>query len=106
MRWLRPIGVAILVLVAIPVALITGLWQLMRGGADTSPQELAAKLRRMADGRDHRSDWDELECVPLRDARLEAIRQEVLMIDLPLRSEGRLKLVELADRTEMLQLNG
>jgi hypothetical protein len=98
---LRAIGVVFLVILALPVALIGGLWQTIMGGASTSSKELAAMLRKVAKGRGNWDDgWDELDSVPLRDDRLEAVRLEACKVPLPLTSEGRLKLVQLAERAE------
>jgi hypothetical protein len=99
--WLRAIGGVALIVVALPIALVAGLWQTLMGGANTSPEELAAMLRRIAVGNgDWGGDWDELDSVPLRNAKLEAIRHEACTVSLPLTPEGRSKMIELAERAE------
>ena len=104
-RWVRAIAAVPLVILAIPLAAIAGIWQWWKGGASTSPQELADMLRRVSKGTgwdSHRGEWDELDSVPLRDARLEAIRKEACAVWLPLTPEGRAKLDELASRADAL----
>jgi hypothetical protein len=98
---LRAIGAVLLIIFALPIALVAGLRQTFMGGANTSPEELAAMLRGIAGGSgDYDGDWDELDSVSLRDVRLEAIRREACTVSLPLTSEGRSKMVELAERAE------
>lgn len=99
---MRRIGAAFLVVALLPVALVAGIWHTIRGGANTVPDELAKKLRAVAEEGDHSRYWDELECVNLRDAQLEAIRQETLKVALPLTPEGRSKLIRLAEQAEAL----
>lgn len=83
-----------------PVALVLGIWSKIGGGANTTPREFAEILRGVSE--DHHPARDELECVDLRDARLENIRQEALKISEPLTPGDRSKLIELAERAEAL----
>ena len=104
-KWLElllRIGATALIVPLLPVALVAGIWHRIRGGANTAPDELAKMLRGVANEGDESAYWDELECVNLRDARLEAIRQEALKVSLPLAPEGRSKLLELAEQAEVL----
>ena len=103
MSWLQCICAAGVIVVLIPVALVAGIWHTIREGANTSPDELAKMLRGVAEEGDKSEYWDELECVNLRDAQLEAIRQEALKVLLPLAPEGRSKLIGLAKRAEALR---
>ena len=93
-------GALALTIALLPVALVAGIWQRIRGGADIAPDELAEVLRGASE--DRRADWDQLECVDIKDAQLEAIRQKALAVSLPLTPEGRLKLVGLAEQAEAL----
>jgi hypothetical protein len=99
MRWLRFIGATALVIVAFPFAVIAGL---LSKGRNCTAQELAADLQKLSDGNDEC--WDCLESVPIKDPRLEAIRQEALKVNLPLGAEDRAKLGELAAQTRALGL--
>jgi hypothetical protein len=98
-RLLRIIGAAALVIVAFPIALMAGLFF---KGRNCTPEELAIDLQKFSDGIEDAMDWDELESVPLKNPRLEAIRQEAMDVNLPLRPEDRTKLGELAARTRTL----
>ena len=98
MALLRIITVIAIALIALPVALVAGL--LGRKGRRCSPQELAQELRQLSEG--DMSGWDEFECVPIQDPRLEAIRREAMQVELPLRRSDRVKLAELANRAEAL----
>jgi len=100
---IRVLATVSVIILALPLAVAVGIWSWWIGGSHTTPQELAEMLRRVASGTgwdSHRDDWDELDSVPLRDARLEAIRQEAATVELPLNPEGRVKLTELAERAE------
>jgi hypothetical protein len=79
---------------------VSGIWHTIRGGANIEPEELAEILRRASE--DVHPSWDDLECVNLRDAQLEALRQKALNVPRPLMPEGRSKLIELALQAEML----
>lgn len=91
---------AFFTIVLTPVALVVGIWFKIRGGADTTPRELAEILRGASE--DRHPAWDELECVDIRDARLETVRQEALKVSVPLTPDARLKLIELSERAEAL----
>ena len=99
MRWLRFIGATALVIVALPVAVVGGL---LSKGRNCTAQEFAADLQELSDGNDE--SWDRLESVPIKDSHLEAIRQEALKVNLPLRAEDRAKLGGLAARIRTLGL--
>jgi hypothetical protein len=103
MRWLRHIGAVALVVALLPVAIGSSVWHAIRGGADTTPEEFAKILRGASEGGSP-SDvyWDELDCVNLRDARLEAIRHEASKVSLPVTPEGRVRLMQLAEEAEAL----
>ncbi len=100
LKWPLRIATAALVMILLPVALILGIWQTIRGGAKSTPNKLAELLRGASEG--SRGHWDELECVPLRDEGLEAIRREALKVSLPLTPEGKSKLMQLAEQAEGL----
>src|SRR5438105_7167714 len=69
--------------------------------AKRTPEELAAQVRSMRDGTLGQG-WDEFECVPIKDPRLEEIRLEALSVRLPLDNVGRAKLSALLDRLRRL----
>jgi hypothetical protein len=98
------VGVLPLALVAfialLPVTLVASIWHTIRGGANTTPDELAEILRGASE--DRHPYWDDLECVNLRETRLEAIRQEALKVAVPLTPEGRSKLIRLAEQAEAI----
>src|SRR5688572_23965244 len=100
MRILRIIGGIALTVVAIPLALIGA--AIGRKGRKCTPAELASELKELAAG--DMSFWDQLECVPLRDPRLEAIRQEAMAVDLPFREEDCVLLRRLAVKATALPL--
>jgi hypothetical protein len=102
LKWPQRVGGVLLAIILLPVALVAGIWHTIRGGANTAPDELAEMLRGVAKEGDDSGYWDELECVNLRDVRLEAIRQEALRVSVPLAPEGRSKLLELAEQAEAL----
>ncbi|MGE0750770.1 MAG: hypothetical protein AB7K64_09305 [Variibacter sp.] len=104
LKWPLLVGKAVILaafaIILSPVALVVGIWHKIRGGADTTPHELADILRDASE--DRHAAWDELECVDLRDARLEAIRQEALKVSEPLTPDDRSKLIKLAEQADAL----
>lgn len=54
-------------------AIIAGLWPKSRN-LDRTPEEVVTFLRDFIDGTSGEMDWDEFECVPIRDPELESIR--------------------------------
>lgn len=58
--------------IALPIAILGGLFGKTRG---RTPDEVVAFLRDFIDGTGGEWDWDEFECVPITDPRLEAIRK-------------------------------
>jgi len=99
LRWLRILVAAPLIALAMPVAIISGLFS---KGRKCSPAELADELQKFADSKEHEWDWDDLESVPLKDPRLEEIRLTAMKVALPLGAEDRAKLAELAERARTL----
>jgi hypothetical protein len=97
--WLRAIGACAFVIVMLPAAFAAGL---LSKGRKCSPEELASELKKFATGAEGETDWDRLESVPMRDPRLEAIRQEAMTVNLPLQAEDRAKLGLLAAKVETL----
>ena len=93
MKLLRAIGAVGLVIIALPVALFAGLFS---KGRKCTPEELVSDLRALADGTEGEMTWGTLECVPIIDPRLEAIRREAIKVNLPLQTEDRAKLSRLA----------
>jgi hypothetical protein len=91
------LGKIALIIAALPIALFAGLFL---KGRKCTPEELALELRRLAEG--DMSGWDELECVPLKDRRLESIRQEATKVELPLRAQDQATLKALAEKAEAL----
>ena len=90
---LRAIVGIVIAAIVLPFAVIAGL--ISRRGRNYTAQEMAAQLQRLAQG--DMSGWDDLECGgPLRDARLEALRQEAMTVELPLRPQYRAKLADLS----------
>jgi hypothetical protein len=83
--------------VVIPIAVVACLFS---KGRQSTPAEFGAALRKFADGTEGERDWDEVESVPMRDAHLESIRQEVMQMDFPLQSADRNKLIALAEKAQ------
>jgi len=101
-RLLRAVGAVALVIFALPIALVAGLF--FKGkGRNCTPEELAAELQALADDQDGLVDGDRLECVPIKDSRLEAIRREAVYLIQPVRFEDRPKLAQLAERARALK---
>jgi hypothetical protein len=88
MSFLRIIRATVAVVVVLPFAFIAGL---VSKGRKSTPEEFAALLHRLANGTEGERDWDELESVPLRDSRLEALRQEAIRV--PQDDRARLSLL-------------
>ena len=101
-RLLRAICAVAFVILALPIALVAGLFFKGRS-RNCTPEELAAELQALADGQDDLVDGDRLECVPIKDSRLEAIRQEAIYLIQPVRPEDRPKLGQLAERARALR---
>jgi len=99
MRLLRKIGATAIAIIALPIATIAGLFS---KGRNCTPIQLAADLRELSEGRKGAYGWDEMECVPLKDPRLEAIRLEAIRMAWSLKPEDLLKLKEFADRAEAI----
>jgi hypothetical protein len=90
---------ALLVIVALPVALLAGLF----GSREKrNPDEVAAYLRNFIDGKGDDWDWDDFISVPIADQTLEAIRQRAAAVELPLTDRGMATLRELLGETEHL----
>jgi hypothetical protein len=98
MKLLRALGAIALGVASLPFALVAGIG--FRGRTCT-PKELALELEGLAAG--DMSYWDQLECVRLKDPRLEAIRQEAMAVNLPFREEDQNLLRRLAARAAALQ---
>jgi len=90
---------ALLVIVALPVALLAGLF----GSREKrNPDEVAAYLRNFIDGKGDEWDWDDFTAVPIADQTLEAIRQRAAAVELPLTDRGIATLRDLLGETERL----
>jgi hypothetical protein len=90
---------ALLVIVALPVAVLAGLF----GSREKrNPDEVAAYLRNFIDGKGNEWDWDDFTSVPIADQTLEAIRQKAAAVDLPVTDRGLATLRELLGETERL----
>jgi hypothetical protein len=98
MRLLPAIGIVALIVAAIPLAIISGIFSRSR---KCTPRELASELNELAAG--EMGGWDQLECVPIKDPRLEAIRQEAMAVHLPFREEDHQLLKHLAAKAAALQ---
>ena len=93
-----------LLLFVLPAVLILQAIGILSKYRKCTPEELAADLRKFADGTEGDRDWDDLECGgPFEDPRLEAIRQEAMHVELPLRPEDRIMLGALAFRAGSLR---
>ena len=106
LQWLRATAAVALAAFLLPIAIvllpIAIVASFLPKGRKCSPAKLAAKLRKFADGTESEWDWDDLECVPIRDPRLEAIRQEAMTVSPPLRAEDRTKLGPLSAKASAL----
>jgi hypothetical protein len=89
----------LIVIVAMPFGLIAGL---LSKGRNCTPEELAADLKKLAEGTEDEWDWDILESVPIADQRLEAIRQEAIAVNFPPQEAERAKLGRLALKARAL----
>lgn len=99
MYLLWDIRAILIVIVAMPFGLIAGL---LSKGRNCSPEELAADLKKLAEGTENERDWDRLESVPIADQRLEAIRQEAIAINFPPQEADRATLGRLATKAKVL----
>ena len=89
----------LLVLVALPVAVLAGLF----GSRERrSPDEVAAYLRNFIDGQGDEWGWDDFISVPIADHTLEDIRQRAAAVELPVTDRGLATLRELLGETERL----
>jgi hypothetical protein len=96
---------AIFILIFVPLVLLMKFLTaigLRPDDRDRTPAELAVDLRAMADGTEEPWAWDDLECVPMRDKRLEIIRLQALHTSTPLTDDDRIKLRRLADEAAAL----
>jgi hypothetical protein len=66
--------------------------------AKRTPEELSVFLRGLRDGTLTNRQWDEFECLPIKDPKLEAIRKEALAVRLPIDEGGRSKIAKLLTR--------
>ena len=89
----------LIVIVAMPFGLIAGL---LSKGRNCTPEELAADLKKLAEGTEDERDWDILESVPIADQRLEAIRQEAIAVNFPPQEADRAKLGRLVLKARAL----
>ena len=78
--------------IALPIALIAGLWPGKRT-VDRTPADVAGFLRDFAEGTGGDWDWDEFECVPITDPRLDAIRRRAIKAGPPHPNLGALRLL-------------
>jgi hypothetical protein len=80
---------AILIVVAVPLAAVAGLFSWVFGiKAKLSATEVATYLRDFIEGRGEDWDWDDFRSVAIADPRLEDIRHRAAVIDLPCTDEG------------------
>jgi len=100
MRYLRIAGATLLAIIAFPFAILA---RLISKGRDCTAEELATELQALADGRDNSVDCDRLECVPIKNSRLEEIRREAALLIQPMRPENRPKLGRLVARARTLK---
>jgi hypothetical protein len=98
LRWLRILIAAPLIILAMPIALMAGIFF---KGRNSTPAELPADLQKLADGTEGDRDWDELESVPLKNPRLEEIRRAAVALAPP-GPINRVKLAELAQQARNL----
>src|ERR1700730_7287296 len=90
---LRAIVGIVIAAIVLPFAVVASL--ISRRGRKYTAEEMAAQLQRLAEG--DMNGWDDLECGgPLRDARLGALRQEAMTVELPLRPQDRARLADLS----------
>lgn len=90
---------ALLVIAALPVALLAGLF----GSREKrTPDEVAAYLRNFIDGKGEEWDWDDFTSIPIADQTLEAIRQRAAAVELPVTDRGLTTLRELLGETDRL----
>jgi hypothetical protein len=101
MKVLRAIRAVAILAVALPVAIVAGLF--LSKGRKCTPEELAADLDEFASGTEGEMAWDRLESVPILDPRLEGIRREAMAVNLPLRAEDRDLLGRLAVKARAFQ---
>src|ERR1051326_8246879 len=97
MRLVRAVGIVAIAIITLPWAVVGGLFSKKR---DCTPEELASELKELAAGK--MSGWDQLECVRIKDPRLESIRQEAMAVELPFRQEDRELLAYLATKVALL----
>ena len=103
MRVISAIGKALLVIVAVPVALIAGLVSTVFGlKAKLSAAEVAKYLRDYIEGTDGEWDWDDFTSVPIADPQLDDIRRKAAEVTAPDTVEAPTVLEQLLAKAERL----
>jgi len=98
-RAIAAIGKILLVLVALPVAVVVGVFAYpKRRGAD----EVASYLRAFINGGGDEWDWDDFTSVPIADPELDSIRRRADAVELPVTDGGALVLRDLLAEAERL----
>src|ERR1700761_6513318 len=90
-----------LVPVAVPVILLLKLFGIGKN-KERSAEEVAGFLRDFIESTGGDWDWDDFISVPIKDPRLEAIRDEASMVELPTTATGFEELKRLLKKAEDL----
>jgi hypothetical protein len=84
MRVISAVGKVLLVIVAVPLALIAGVVSTVFGlKAKLSAAEVAKYLRDYIEGTGSNWDWDDFTSVPIADPQLDEIRREATAVTAP-----------------------
>jgi hypothetical protein len=83
--------------IVFPVAIIVSLLT-SKKTRDRTPAEVAGYLYDFIGGTGGQWDWDDFTSIPITDPKLEAIRLEAELVQLPVDEAGLMKLRELRDR--------
>lgn len=103
MRMISAAGKVLLVIVAVPLALVAGLVSMVFGlKAKLSAAEVTRYLRDYIEGTGGEWDWDEFTSVPIADPRLDDIRRKAAEVTAPDTEEAQVVLEKLLAKAEQL----
>ena len=87
--------------IAVPVILFLKLFGIGKN-KERSAEEVAGFIRDFIEGTGGDWDWDDFISVPIKDPKLETIRDEATMVELPVTATGLEELKRLLERAEAL----
>ena len=87
--------------IAVPLILFLKLFGIGQD-KERSAEEVAGYIREFIEGSGGEWDWDDFTNVPIKDPRLDAIRYEASLVDLPVSDSGFEELKRLLEQAEDL----